>query len=114
MELVPRDGRYLRSRVQVSWSCTSTGNVVEEAQLMVAGKDAERFGKALKLPVRGAPGMPGQKSLRDFFPVSRQGGTQQGIVIKKEDTQSPCGELPTPSPATPPRREQASEIDCTE
>ena len=81
---------------------------------MVAGKDAERFGKALKLPVRGAPGMPGQKSLRDFFPVSRQGGTQQGIVIKKEDTQSPCGELSTPSPATPPRREQASEIDCTE
>lgn len=65
VQLVPTDGRRLRSRIEVIWSDTSTSVVCEQAKTNISLKDAEKFGGHLKAVADGTA--HGQKSLKDFF-----------------------------------------------
>jgi len=60
--------------------------------------EAARFGGTLRLAVRSSPLATGQKSLKDYFGVTKRTTSQ----LESADDESP--EATSPAPATPPRR----------
>jgi len=95
--LVPTAGRRLRTgRIQVIWSCVYNHTEDAKAKLVVASKDAERFGGAFKLAASHSSLLVGQRTLKDFFVSPKARSDKSGRDVDTSDR-----EVNTQAPATP-------------